>query len=153
MKINRLSKYYYLKFIRLKGDPKSLAAGTAIGVFVGLTPTIPLHTVALIALTVITRTSFIAAMTTSCPCLQPSDLCTYLLFFPCYRQCSHPLRTQLGKNQGGPESAPFPSGSWPIVAGLGQSGHGGHHRDGCRRLYPGPAVHPSQLLSLPCHSL
>ena len=65
MKLDRLSKYYYLKFLRLKGDPKSLAAGTAIGVFVGLTPTIPLHTVALIALTVITRTSFIAAMTSS----------------------------------------------------------------------------------------
>ncbi len=65
MKLSRLSKYYYLKFIRLKGDPKSLAAGTAIGVFVGLTPTIPLHTVAIIALTVVTRTSFIAAYTAS----------------------------------------------------------------------------------------
>ena len=46
MKLNRLGKYYYLKFIRLKGDPRSLALGTAIGVFVGLTPTIPLHTIA-----------------------------------------------------------------------------------------------------------
>jgi uncharacterized protein len=65
MKLNRLSKLYYLKFVRLKGDPKSLAAGAAIGVFVGLTPTIPLHTVALIALTIVTRTSLIAALTTS----------------------------------------------------------------------------------------
>jgi uncharacterized protein len=65
MKLTRLSKYYYLKFIRLKGDPKSLAAGAAIGVFVGLTPTIPLHTVAIIALTIITRTSLIAAYTVS----------------------------------------------------------------------------------------
>lgn len=65
MKLNRLGKYYYLKFLRLKGDPKSLAAGAAIGVFVGLTPTIPLHTVALIALTIVTRTSLIVAVTTS----------------------------------------------------------------------------------------
>ncbi len=65
MKLSRLTKYYYLKFVRLKGDPRSLAFGTAIGVFVGLTPTIPLHTVAIIALTVITRTSFIAAYTVS----------------------------------------------------------------------------------------
>lgn len=65
MKLSRLSKYYYLRFIRLKGDPKSLAVGTAIGVFIGLTPTIPLHTVAIIALTLVTRTSLIAAMTIS----------------------------------------------------------------------------------------
>ena len=57
MKLGRLSKFYYLKFLRLKGDPKSLAAGTAIGVFIGLTPTMPLHTVAIIALTVVTRTA------------------------------------------------------------------------------------------------
>jgi hypothetical protein len=65
MKLSRLARYYYLKFIRLKGDPRSLAFGTAIGVFIGLTPTIPLHTVAIIALTVITRTSFISAYTAS----------------------------------------------------------------------------------------
>ncbi len=65
MKLTRLSKYYYLKFIRLKGDPKSLAAGAAIGVFIGLTPTIPLHTVAIIAVTIATRTSFVAAYTGS----------------------------------------------------------------------------------------
>jgi len=65
MKLSRLSKYYYLKFVRLKGDPRSLAVGAAIGVFVGLTPTIPLHTVAIIALTVATRTSFISAYTAS----------------------------------------------------------------------------------------
>ena len=78
MKINRLSKYYYLKFIRLKGDPKSLAIGTAIGVFVGLTPTIPLHTVAIIALTLITRSSLIAAYTVSWL------VCNPLTYIPIY---------------------------------------------------------------------
>ena len=65
MKISRLCKYYYLKFIRLKGDPRSLAIGAAIGVFVGLTPTLPLHTVVILALTLATRTSLIAALTAS----------------------------------------------------------------------------------------
>ena len=78
MKLGRLSKFYYLKFLRLKGDPKSLAAGTAIGVFIGLTPTMPLHTVAIIALTVVTRTSMIAAMTISW------IVCNPLTYVPIY---------------------------------------------------------------------
>lgn len=78
MKINRLSRYYYLKFIRLKGDPKSLAAGTAIGVFVGLTPTIPLQSAVILALTIATRTSLIAAMTAGW------IVCTPLTYVPIY---------------------------------------------------------------------
>ena len=78
MKLGRLSKFYYLKFLRLKGDPKSLAAGTAIGVFIGLTPTMPLHTVAIIALTIVTRTSLIAAMTISW------IVCNPLTYVPIY---------------------------------------------------------------------
>jgi uncharacterized protein (DUF2062 family) len=78
MKLDRLRKYYYLKFIRLKGDPRSLAAGTAIGVFVGLTPTMPLHTIAIIAMTLITRTSLIAAMTISW------IVCNPLTYVPIY---------------------------------------------------------------------
>jgi uncharacterized protein (DUF2062 family) len=35
---------FYKKFISLKGEPSHIAAGLAIGVFVGATPTIPLHT-------------------------------------------------------------------------------------------------------------
>jgi len=45
MNPHRAARYYYLRFIRLKGDPKTLARGVAIGVFIGITPTIPLHTV------------------------------------------------------------------------------------------------------------
>ncbi|MDP3478975.1 MAG: DUF2062 domain-containing protein, partial [Desulfoprunum sp.] len=50
MRLKRLGKYYYLRFLRLKGDPYSLAFGTAIGVFVGLTPTMPLHTAIILIL-------------------------------------------------------------------------------------------------------
>jgi uncharacterized protein len=65
MNPKRLSKYYYLKFMRLKGDPQSLAIGTAVGVFIGITPTMPLHTVLIILITLVTRTSTIAAMLAS----------------------------------------------------------------------------------------
>jgi len=34
----RTARYYYLKFIRLKGDPAMLARGVAVGVFIGITP-------------------------------------------------------------------------------------------------------------------
>lgn len=45
MKAKRAARYYYLRFLRLQGDPHSLAMGVAIGLFIGITPTIPLHTV------------------------------------------------------------------------------------------------------------
>ncbi len=62
MNPKRIVKYYYLKFMRMKGDPQSLAIGTAIGVFIGITPTMPLHTILIIPLTIVTRTSTIAAL-------------------------------------------------------------------------------------------
>jgi len=65
MNVQRTSRYYFLKFLRLKGSPHSIALGAAIGVFIGLTPTIPLHTIIIIVLTLLTRTSFIAGLTTS----------------------------------------------------------------------------------------
>jgi uncharacterized protein len=62
MNPKRTFRYYYLKLTRLKGDPQSLASGTAIGIFIGLTPTIPLHTVSALLVTFLTRTSTIAAL-------------------------------------------------------------------------------------------
>jgi uncharacterized protein (DUF2062 family) len=90
MNIKRLGRYYFLKFIRLKGDPKSLAAGTAIGVLIGLTPTIPLQSAFILALTLVTRTSVVAAMTAGW------IICTPLTYVPIYylswyRQCRDAL--------------------------------------------------------------
>jgi hypothetical protein len=65
MKPNRTAKYYYLKFLRLQGDPHSLALGVAIGLFIGITPTIPLHTVLIIVLTWILRGNILAALIAS----------------------------------------------------------------------------------------
>lgn len=65
MNPKRTSRYYYLKFVRLKGDPRSLAWGTAIGTFLGITPIIPFHTVLNLIITFLTRTSTIAALLAS----------------------------------------------------------------------------------------
>jgi len=62
MNIRRINRYYFLRFTRLRGSPRALAGGTAIGVFVGLTPTIPFHTIMIIALALLTRTSAIAGV-------------------------------------------------------------------------------------------
>jgi uncharacterized protein (DUF2062 family) len=65
MNLDRTRRYYYLRFIRLKGNPHSLALGSAIGVFVGITPTIPFHTIVIFFLSVFTRSSFIAGLISS----------------------------------------------------------------------------------------
>ena len=61
----RTFRYYYLKFIRLQGNPQSLACGTAIGTFLGITPIIPFHTILNLIVTFVTRTSTVAALLAS----------------------------------------------------------------------------------------
>jgi uncharacterized protein len=78
IRFNRMAKYYYLRFRRLKGDPYALAFGTAIGVFVGLTPTMPLHTVSILILAFLTRTSAIAGI------LSSWLVCNPLTYIPIY---------------------------------------------------------------------
>lgn len=78
MKPNRLSKYYYRRLQRLKGDPRFLAGGFAIGVFIGITPTMPLHTVIIILVTLATRTSAITGI------LSSWIVCNPLTYFPIY---------------------------------------------------------------------
>jgi len=50
MTIRRAVRYQWLKFKRLQGDPRKLAWGMAFGVFVGMTPTVPFHTAAVLIL-------------------------------------------------------------------------------------------------------
>lgn len=61
-KPQRTARYYYLRLIRLKGDPGFLARGVAIGIFIGVTPTIPLHTILTLLLAFILRGSKLAAI-------------------------------------------------------------------------------------------
>jgi uncharacterized protein (DUF2062 family) len=60
-----LQKYNLREFVkrvkRLEGDPHYIAMGMAIGVFVGITPTMPFHTVIAVALAFILRGSKAAA--------------------------------------------------------------------------------------------
>lgn len=71
-------KYYFLRLQRLQGSPYALAGGTAIGVFIGLTPTIPFHTVLIIFFSLLTRTSALAGIITSW------IVCNPLTYLPIY---------------------------------------------------------------------
>jgi uncharacterized protein len=54
-------RLFYERFISLKGEPSQIAAGLAIGVFVGVTPTIPFHTTLIILLGLLFRQNITAA--------------------------------------------------------------------------------------------
>jgi len=47
--IRRRLREFHDRFISLKGDPAHIAMGMAIGVFIGVTPTIPFHTAMIVA--------------------------------------------------------------------------------------------------------
>jgi len=54
-------KLFFIRIKELHGDPRYIAIGMAIGVFVALTPTIPFHTIIAIALASVLRGSRPAA--------------------------------------------------------------------------------------------
>lgn len=58
----RAAKYYYLRFIRLRGHPSVLARGVAVGTFIGITPTIPFHTILALIFAIILRGSKVTAL-------------------------------------------------------------------------------------------
>lgn len=58
----RKIRYFYLKFLRLKGAPHHIARGMAIGIFIGMTPTIPLHTVTVLAVAFIFKQHKLASL-------------------------------------------------------------------------------------------
>ena len=58
----RTAKLYYLKFLRLKGEPCFLARGIAVGTFIGITPTIPFHSLLALAFAFLLRGSKVAAL-------------------------------------------------------------------------------------------
>jgi len=58
----RALRYQWLKLLRLRGDPSSIARGVAIGVFIGITPTIPFHTVLVVFFCTMLRGNIISAI-------------------------------------------------------------------------------------------
>jgi len=65
MNLWRINKYYYIRLKRLRGNPSELAMGFAIGIFIGCTPTIPFHTILIVLLAFLTRSSAIAGIISS----------------------------------------------------------------------------------------
>jgi uncharacterized protein len=59
--IRRRLGEFYRQFVSLKGDPRRIALGIAIGVFIGVTPTIPFHTALIVAVSVLFRQHVAAA--------------------------------------------------------------------------------------------
>jgi len=57
----RRFRILYERFISLKGEPSQIAVGIALGVFVGVTPTIPFHTVIIVLLGLLFRQNITAA--------------------------------------------------------------------------------------------
>lgn len=58
-------RYWWQEFVRqlreLRGKPRELSLGMAIGVFIGITPTIPFHTVLAVSVAALLRSSKLAA--------------------------------------------------------------------------------------------
>ncbi len=61
MTLRRVLKYYWVRLTRLRGDPRKLAWGMALGVFVGITPTVPFHMVTVLTLAPLLRISVVTA--------------------------------------------------------------------------------------------
>jgi len=73
---------YYERFISLKGEPAAIASGLALGVFVGVTPTIPFHTGIIILLGLLLRRNITAAYLGSWLVSNPATI--PLLYFSQY---------------------------------------------------------------------
>ena len=58
----RLLRYLYLKLVRLRDKPHTVALGLAIGVFVGFTPTIPVQTYIALAFAFLLKGSKVTAI-------------------------------------------------------------------------------------------
>lgn len=75
---HRAARFYFRKLQRLRGDAPKLARGVALGFFVGITPTIPLHTISIILLSFPFRASKLSAL------LVAFMVCNPLTIFPTY---------------------------------------------------------------------
>jgi len=60
-KLKRFGRYYGLRLQRLPGNPKRLALSVALGVFIGISPTVPFHFILALSLSTVFRLSRVAA--------------------------------------------------------------------------------------------
>ncbi|MDQ1336542.1 MAG: uncharacterized protein QG552_3492 [Thermodesulfobacteriota bacterium] len=61
MELKRLTRYYYLRFIRLRGNPQELALGMSFGIFAGMMPILPFQTALALVLALAFKGSKITA--------------------------------------------------------------------------------------------
>jgi len=78
MNVKRSATYYWLKFKRLQGNPRSLARGSAIGAFMAIMPIMPVRTIALITATTFSKASVVAAFVVA------TLICNPLTYVPLY---------------------------------------------------------------------
>ena len=62
MPLPRAFRYSIIRFKRLQGSVPSVAMGSAIGAAIGITPTVPLHNILIIGLTLLFRVNPIAGV-------------------------------------------------------------------------------------------
>ncbi|MGE4560453.1 MAG: DUF2062 domain-containing protein [Desulfobulbus sp.] len=62
MSLKRTARFYCIRFKRLQGSPHSLALGSAIGAGIGATPTLPLHNILILSMTLPLRANPIAGI-------------------------------------------------------------------------------------------
>lgn len=80
--IDRFTKYYFLRLIRIKGEPYDLAMGMALGIFSAMLPIIPFHIALAVALALVFRVSKITALIGVFAC---NPFTFYILYFLNYR--------------------------------------------------------------------
>ncbi|MBL7176717.1 MAG: DUF2062 domain-containing protein [Desulfobacteraceae bacterium] len=61
MNFRRQIRYFYVKFIRMSGDPHELALGMALGIFTGMIPIMPFHMALAVTLALVFKASKVAA--------------------------------------------------------------------------------------------
>ena len=70
----------YLELTRLRGHPHELALGMAVGIFCGMTPTIPFHTIMAVSLALAFKASKITAAA-------GVWICNPITIYPVYKYC------------------------------------------------------------------
>jgi len=61
LELKRQIRYYYLRFIRLRGEPHELALGMSFGIFAGMMPIMPVQMALAVALALVFKGSKITA--------------------------------------------------------------------------------------------
>ena len=83
MEPQRTARLYYLKILRLKGDPQSLARGVTVGVAIGIIPILPIQTLVILLFAPLFRGNSIAAILAGL--LVGNPLTLFPLYYICWK--------------------------------------------------------------------